>query len=176
MHRPRSAANGWSAHRAGSGAAPGPAHAAASRAARAAATSPRRRRRERRPTQDARQERRLHDLPHRDRRDAPCTRTRRSMLGCTDCHGGNATVAQAGGARRGSDRDYRAAMRTRARAAALSGGVALSVQRESGAHATRCSITRARSSCASSIRATTAWRAKPAAPAICRSSRRPSAA
>ena len=58
-------------------------------------------------------------------------------LGCTDCHGGNSAVRLTGGAQRGSDALHES-VRIGARAAALSGVVALPVERQSASAPTRC--------------------------------------
>ncbi len=51
-------------------------------------------------------------------------------LGCTDCHGGDANVRLVPGVQRGTE-EYMKHARARSRAAEVSGGVELSVQRQS---------------------------------------------
>ena len=97
------------------------------------------------------------------------------VLGCVDCHGGDAAVqAPPGLARRRSGLPRaRSSRRTCCRACRRAGTIPTAPIRSSP---TRCSTGKAPSTSASSIPATCASRARPAAPAICRSSRPPSAA
>ena len=122
-----------------------------------------------------RQERRLRLLPHRQRRRTRCTRSPAVVLGCTDCHGGNAGDPPARAAPNRAAPPTSLAREPGARAAALSGELALPVLAPTRSAATPCSTSRRRSSSASPTRPTIASRATAAAPAISRSSRRPSA-
>ncbi len=70
------------------------------------------------------------------------------LLGCTDCHGGDAKVAKPEGAAP-ADSAYRAATEAAHVLPRYPAGVEFPVQRQSRALVTRCSIARRRSTCAS---------------------------
>ena len=104
-------------------------------------------------------------LPHRDR--PPTMHANPAVvLGCTDCHGGDAQVTwPRRPATRLAGRVRRSARRRRTCCRAYPQSVELARRAPIPSAATRCSTASRRSSSASSTRATTASRARPAAPA-----------